>query len=1608
MAHIDENQSLLQSEEKSALDRVEKRGLVGAEEGQAAGSGSIPSATEGIKEAVAVIEGAQDSKAQSPVPSAAATNARPTLVQLGNSSSTTPTAQHKKFSASNINKKFLEKTSASGSTVNTSNTSGHKVNGPTSRPTTVLATSHSRLVTTKLTATPQSSSPGPGWSRPSSATPTVASNASPILGSTSNGTSPLPPGSSMAGPTGTSVASSSTAQLPHVGKVIQPQPRSALLQISTVTPKGSSKPVWGNVKGSAVAMKSDETVQNDFPTAAEVAQGASLTQKAKGAESKGAEEVNMANKAVRNEEAESFRGVHLDPNAHHWDEMEEDDDNFLDGVIEFNDGRQYKIESSASANSPPRPASRGSSGNWHSRKPSGEAPVTKEERFAEDFDRSWPRSKPSPSNSSRGLPSATHHAPPSALASPILSQNHHSPTESSRVLFNERSNRLEPYSAGNSGFRPAHDQPHSSKRSDYSTSPSDFRRGRDLPPHASGNVQLLQKQGGDYHSPASNRNFTRRDSTTRDPTSSSHPPLRSPRISDSFSGSQMRERDTPPEQRGRRFSNMGPPPVPLHARDAEGRQLPPHLSQASPKAPIQRLPSRDRYSQPPTSAKRPPSLPSQSPVLSHASPASTSGTAILPPILAPPEIDNLRKDLMHDAAERAKQRRQAEEAEREKERERAHQKAAQIEERLKAAEMASQAAKETPPPVKESEVISVIEEAIATVDPPAVPPTQDPPPVAPAAVKPPLKRPPSLRGIQRPPVDSPRPGFARRNSNVPVTPTSATTSAIQANSWRSKANPVSVQEPTAAPVLPAPLFSGPTAQEQVDSSFTQNSEENLEVVDFSELGKFVGVPDAQESAAPKEAEVTRSKPNRPLAVDFFQDHSEPPNSADTWKRKPSLLQPEAHVDENAATDPGPRDSIPSPRYTPRYTAFESSGMSDKEPSSPIRPNGHGQVVTVTHTTGHGQQRTPRSQTFPKEATMSALDDAISRIKGAIDGMHESQKDTRSEVAAEGQHGHSHQDHPPTAGKSHRWIPPALRINHEDSAQTESLSTRCEPPLSPRPAWNTYHVRLPKVSMSRPPIHKQQLSQFHRGPPYRSVETLSIDPPVNAANRRDFSLNDILFWTPGFKGKPRYRVYVPRISASRPNGGPNNNAGAFGKPPSADTSSSWRKTGALLSSPPPVIKEELETTSRSPPPSAAVTLDSVSSKPEADLSKQADHPVRQKPQRKMPNGAAVAVYRDSRVVNIEAKPAVNFIVGSELDGPPTDNVGEPQTAPAETSHKETNGDITRASEASSLASGTNDSKASTDHVPRTPSSNTSNLWASPGMGSFPVKESPAREGVDHPHIKELWTNISANPSLPTINSLEKIEDDLPALPLTLQDVKSEGGETPPPQASTSSRISSFDVTRGFQQVPPSTSSTGQRPSLPPATSSAPIARPSPYGYPVASPSNANWQAMPQYNYPMMPHGMYPPSPVPGRMPMNGQAAYAAWIPAPPTPGQGMVRQMTPSSPFPVQMVAYPPPGTPTLYNTAAMSPQMQQAGIAQPRSRNPPIGSPVVAPAAAHPYYAGGHMMMQSNIPHPQNHAYMTDQNRGHMRHDNGHPPMQRHPAQSYGQTPSTPFSSRPW
>ena len=237
--------------------------------------------------------------------------------------------------------------------------------------------------------------------------------------------------------------------------------------------------------------------------------------------------------------------------------MEEDDDNFLNGVIEFGDGRQYKIESTQS---PPESLQLDEE----------TAPVSKEERFADDFDRSWPRSRNSP---------RLEFASSTTTGSVSLE-------EQARVLFNERSNKLEPYSKS-----------------------ATFKRD---------GVQKESRGRG-----------ARRDSNTSIPTL----------------------RPSPSETRGRR-TNMGPPPVP-----------------------------------PP----KPPRQPSQSPALSHASLTLTAVSPVEPattltvgtsPISPTVDLDTLRKDLMHDAAARAKQRRLEEEEERERQKERARKKAAELEAKM--------------------------------------------------------------------------------------------------------------------------------------------------------------------------------------------------------------------------------------------------------------------------------------------------------------------------------------------------------------------------------------------------------------------------------------------------------------------------------------------------------------------------------------------------------------------------------------------------------------------------------------------------------------------------------------------------------------------------------------------------------------------------------------------------------------------------------------------------------------------------------------------------------------------------------------------------------------
>jgi hypothetical protein len=319
-----------------------------------------------------------------------------------------------------------------------------------------------------------------------------------------------------------------------------------------------------------------------------------------------------------------------------------------------------------------------------------------------------------------------------------------------------------------------------------------------------------------------------------------------------------------------------------------------------------------------------------------------------------------------------------------------------------------------------------------------------------------------------------------------------------------------------------------------------------------------------------------------------------------------------------------------------------------------------------------------------------------------------------------------------------------------------------------------------------------------------------------------------------------------------------------------------------------------------------------------------------------------------------------------------------------------------------------------------------------LPSAAVMSSPAKDLArlpDPEHLKAVWSQVSEKGHTPTSNSLKAIGDDLPAIPFTLQDVKSEDGGTPPPTGSgASSRTMSLqDVTRAFQQV--STPPVGQSSSSP-GSGAQQQTRPS-YGY---SPSGGVPDTAPRPVYSPYPPQMmtsgspayaYVPQPMPSpgarAMSVNGQATYAQpmWIPmgsAPPTPGAG-VRPLHSPYGTPMMappMMAYPTPGAPPAMYAASHAPAVHSplAG-ASPQGRGrgmlPPSPMP---PLAMPPMYAGNPVAI-----HPSMHAYPSPITPGQG------PPMQFMPgpaphgvsspraaptAMSYGQPPPAPYARTPW
>ncbi|KAH0838507.1 hypothetical protein J3R83DRAFT_6824 [Lanmaoa asiatica] len=1470
----------------------------------------------------------------------------------------------KRFNAVNINKKFLQKnsTSSAAASVVASLAAAAKTGSPApARPAPQLSTSHSRLVTAKLTSTAQlSTTAGPGWSRPSSAAPPVSTTPS-----TSSNAPPQPPASTPAAP-----------QFPHAGKVIQPQPRNAMVSSSPLVKKDSStKPAWGNAK--SLSVTSDTTARSDFPTAAEVAQGYnhSPTGRVVKAEEPKAEDLPEPRRAPP-QEADAFRGVHLDPNAHHWDEMEEDDDNFLDNVIEFGDGRQYKVAPTATGQ-PPATSTTTTPGGGETPLSTADhvsvEPVSKEERFRDDFDRSWPRTRQSPLVLQRDLPSrSSQHI----SVSPSPSQPGHSAVEGSRVLFNERSNRLEPYTSphlpnrlGSSfGFsrRNAHGEP--------ALSPAEPRFSRDAPPHSPVHpVHLLQKPSEGTHDTSAQLSrsyagdFTGRRNPERDGA------LHSP--GGDYGQNMIRASFHDPrgmsEKRHRRLSGASfASSIPDGQGSSHSSDVPFSRRSQARESPLQNL------SVLPANMSAQASRVSQLPGTSHAATSEVQ----LPGVSSALDIEGVHKTAMHMSAERAKQRRQLEEEEREKEKERARKKAAELEARMMQAHKAA--------------AIEIIQQAVTSAqdsnqlitDPEEHKSSE-------ATQYDPNELQPSSKSVARPQREVSR--STTTSVDGPLPPSE------QVDSWRSKTRP----QPQQLPVLSPPLF-------QETSGVA--ADDNLEVVDFSDLGKFVGGEQgslASVTPAPSSHSPTSSDRHsfsvRLVASDFFEDV--PPQSfvakaitSSSSERHTLSIVPEASALPSSEQIQVPSSLIPT---------APTQGMREHDSHRFSGPNGAHSFMRSHPSPTTPHHRLNKGPAPFRQVTMSALDDVMSRIKGALDNMQvDAGRGASSNEPMDWRTGVAKPKvrvlEPPistrTLSKDAKWLPPALRQSQQDSDQEVFGTTGCELPCSPRSA--TFVVKLPTIFRPVDAIPKRQTHLLKHSSSHVRFDTLSWDPPVDGMSKRDLSVNEILFKRPppGKGSKFRYRVHLPRATRTHPASLPKVNLPSGfpkintvpGRSKAVDDLPTWRRGPVPSTTQKTALPEEtppiLNVTSCSPPPELTTLLSELTTAQEVPA-KSEPYLVRQRMQPKLPAGSAVGFYRDPGSSCQDPKATVNFTVTSELEGAIqasqpessmllSSSIAEvsPVTVPSESkgptaiaspSVNEVNHDVQLPTLSLITQADGKVSEESTERSLRTPASASFNTPWTKSPLSFASKDSPAR-APDPDHLRAVWSQTADKEQMSAVNSLEGIADDLTALPFTIQEVKSEDGETPPPtSAAVASKISLHDVTRAFQQVPtPSNVSSHRPPPLSPSAVNGPITRPPTFNYPT--PGAAIRPHFAAFSSPMLAHSpsptvLYPPtapSPIP-RVPMNGHPQLynqPMWVPMQTSQSNSAVRPVPP--PYPTQMVAYPAPSPVHPVYAPGLSPQNVPppvTGSAPPRPRGMPMLSPVMHPAAPAnvPMYNGSPVLM---------------------------------------------------
>ncbi|KAK4705177.1 uncharacterized protein P7C70_g1040, partial [Phenoliferia sp. Uapishka_3] len=1253
-------------------------------------------------------------------------------------------APPKKFTSNLINKKFLEK-AGEKSKPDVKATVARLATPPVVVP---VSTSHPRLLTGKISAgtsvsltTAQTLTAPSGWLKN-----TIAAGA--------DGTArpPLP----------------SQADAAGLGRGATYERGRGGIMGGGQLGRGRGAAVWGG-KASLSGGELNMGIGGDFPTAAEAANGTSprfpLDSVLKLIDSDVAknfraqallEQMQSRDRAVQARAAaaaaanahlleglDAFRGVHLDPNASHWDDDGEDTD-FLDDTIEFGDGTQYKIED---ARPPPPPSAAHGSHYIAEPHPADfatlEAPLApgesaehqgeREERFKDDFDRSWPKR-------------------------PVVSDQ--------KSIFNERLGKFEPFSGAAPGAKrppgpiPVNDErarvpsgsEHSnasvtSPRLDKAPMPSTSAR-REPPAGAWGRseqVRVPEWSHGAGSAPAPRR-----------PSIDQQPRLRRPS-------------EEPTSHR----PNL----------ELGGRQLPPHLAAAAANAPTPRAhhdPSNRPAGPPPphhslpSSHPPPPALTLVSPPQpAKALPQQEPVAQVAPPPPAVQDLEELHTREMHAAAERAKKRRQEEEQLRAEQVERAKKKAAELEEKLRLAAEAKAleaAAKAPPPPPMQNKAASTLTERTILRDPSGRPALQQngltaeradywrerttkPSPIAaPSSLPPSSIKPEPTQILSRdpkPPAGADRPVGTMMADTLPSaqspsigTRPSTVSAPVEDRVWRRGDEVPSssrFQEPTRATTRQLP----PHIAAQHQSAASALADSPLPKLPPSPLSPITGLVQQQSSMTPQ------APVDHPLPSTVGTENGAPPPTTSPSEPSPQdSRKASAGAISSSLTIKGGYKKIP-PISTLEDTMSRIK-VAMALPMEPVRDP----VETVSH-----EVKSPLALPTVKLPTTTlslatALADIAVKVpppsfsgSSKLDQRLPSPANKQTPVIVRGRPDTKRVAHAPPAFESREAMPLFDR-------------SRVERSVSPAPAWKAYVVRLatyPKLSTPR----YKMLKGFSNPREPSSVHTTTLTQP----SKKDRSYPSY------FKNKTLHQVRLTSKRITRKTSIELFPVSAFAPPPQpAETSSrapdgSWRRNNVSPSAESVSMSDEVEEVREH-----VDMLDATTAPPAASLFDPGP-PRHRTVKEKVPPGESIAFYRAPAITPLErVNSSKMFMVTSELDGEVVEqSPREYLAAPG--------ADVTV--QAPELGSS---STPPFEVVETSPSTQT---LSAPSNGSWPTK-SPLTMSVLDPTVPSVWSapptdspvharSISLGGIQPE-NSLQGIADpdDFPAasIPTSLAELKSE--------------------------------------------------------------------------------------------------------------------------------------------------------------------------------------------------------------------------------------------